>query len=142
MMITITKNISIPEHELFFTFSRSGKPGGQNVNKVNSRVSLQFDLRNSPSLTDEQRQRIMRKLKRRINKEGIIRVVSQQYRTQYANRTAAIERFVELMQKALHQPPPRKRVHLPRAVIQKRLKDKRHRSLLKRERCLKRTWDD
>ncbi|UCF07070.1 MAG: aminoacyl-tRNA hydrolase [bacterium] len=133
-MISIDEHTSIGEDELSFTFSRSSGPGGQNVNKVSTRVTLHFDVAHSPSLTDEQRDRIMERLATRINREGVLRVISQRFRSQRANREAATERFVVLMQEALRVTPPRKRTRIPSVIVEKRLRDKRHRSRLKRER--------
>ena len=91
----------IPEDELAFKFSRGGGPGGQNVNKVNTRVTVFFDAANSRSFSDEQKERILRRLASRADKDGVIRVVSQQHRTQKANRDAAVERLEELLKGAL-----------------------------------------
>jgi ribosome-associated protein len=77
-------------------FHRGG-PGGQNVNKVSSRVTLWFAVVNSPSLSQEQRDLIMSRLATRIGKDGVLRVVSQQTRSQAANRELTMERFVELL---------------------------------------------
>ena len=130
-MITINSRLSIPNEELSFTFSRSSGPGGQNVNKVNTRATLLFDVACSPSLSDAQRDRILDKLATRISRAGILRVVSQKHRTQKANREAAAERFVELLSEALARERPRRRTRVPAGVRKKRLEDKRRRSRLK-----------
>jgi ribosome-associated protein len=133
-VIEIKEDLLIPEHELSFTFSRSSKPGGQKVNKVSTRVTLLFDVQRSPSLTERQRARILARLQTRITKNGILRVVSQKYRTQGANRGAVIERFADLLREALSEQPPRKKRRVPKEVRERRLRDKKRRSLLKRER--------
>jgi len=138
-MIEFTNNISISEEELAFTASRSSGPGGQNVNKVSTRITLFFDLLNSESFSDEQKQRIFKRLATRIDKNGVIRVVSQKYRTQTANRKAAIERLQSLLKDALKTKPKRKKTKVPYAAKQKRLEQKRQRSLLKQQRA-KRSW--
>ncbi len=84
---------AIAEDELRFTYSRSSGPGGQNVNRVETRVTLLFDVLGSPSLSEGHKRRIASLLATRINKEGILRVVSQRHRTREANRRAARERF-------------------------------------------------
>ena len=84
-MISITRTVSIGDDELVFTASRSGGPGGQNVNKVNTRMTLLFDLAGSPSLTDVQKRRVSKRLATRIDKQGRLRVVSQKHRTQEAS---------------------------------------------------------
>jgi ribosome-associated protein len=124
----------IPESELTFTFSRSGGPGGQNVNKVNTRATLYFDIRNSPSLSEEQKTLILERLDGRIDREGVMRVVSQRHRTQGENREEAAERFAELLRYALERRPSRKKTRIPFQTRQKRLEEKKQRSEVKRAR--------
>ena len=133
-MVEITPTLAVPEQELAFQASRSSGPGGQNVNKVSSKVTLAFDVAHAPSLDEAQRARILERLATRITKEGVLRVSSQRHRTQGANREAALERFVELLRFALSDDAPRVATRLPRAVKQRRLEDKRRRARIKRER--------
>lgn len=130
-MIKITDQIFIPAEELKFTASLSGGPGGQNVNKLNTRMTLWFDVLNSPSLTLDQKDLISRRLKNRIGKDGVLRVISRQTRSQAANRELAIERFVELLQEALKLVPIRKKTRVSRAAKLRRLEEKKQRSILK-----------
>ncbi len=130
-MILINNDLSIPESEISLRFSRSSGPGGQNVNKLNTRVTLLFDVAGSPSLSGPQRARIMERLATRITREGILRVVSQKHRTQKMNREAATERFMELLRGALDRRRPRRRTGVPAGVKRKRLEDKRRRSRIK-----------
>jgi len=120
-MIKITDQISISADELVFKFSRSSGPGGQNVNKINSRVTLLFDLSNSKSFSIYQKRRILTRLASRADKHGVIRVVSQHYRTQKANRRAVAERLGELLAEALKTKPARKKTTVPYQAKQKRL---------------------
>jgi ribosome-associated protein len=136
-MIEITKNTSIGEEELTFRASRSSGPGGQNVNKLNTRITLLFDVAGSPSLSAEQKRRIRSKLSTRIDKTGILRVVSQKHRTQEANRRVAVERFQELLAGALHRDPVRKKTKVSAAARERRLEEKKRRGQLKRERSKK-----
>jgi ribosome-associated protein len=136
-MIQITEKIEIPEQELIFTADRSSGPGGQNVNKVSTRVTLQFDLEHSPSLHPWQKQLIASRLGTRINKDGILRVVSQQTRSQAENRAAAIERFIELLKEALKRTPPRKKTKVPFSAKRKRLDEKKIHSQKKQQRSTK-----
>src|SRR3989304_7695325 len=92
-MIEITNNIHIREDEIVVKASRSGGPGGQNVNKVNTRVTLFFDVANCGALSDVQKRRILARLAGRVDKQGVLRVVCQKFRTQSANRLAAMERL-------------------------------------------------
>lgn len=133
-MIEIRKDLFIPKEELSFTFSRSGGPGGQNVNKVSSRVTLWFDVGNSKSLSDEQKRKIVHELPTRINKQGILHVVSQKHRSQWENREDAVERFAELLRTALQRKRPRKKTKTPGWVKEERLLQKGRRSRLKAQR--------
>jgi len=134
-MIIIDGNTAIHESELAFTFTRSSGPGGQNVNKVSTRVTLHFDVAGSPSISGEQKTLVMKRLATRINREGVLRVTSQRHRSQRANREATVERFVELVREALLVTPPRKSTRIPRSIHERRLREKRRRSQLKRERA-------
>ncbi len=136
MAIEVSEDLQIPEDELAFTTSRSSGPGGQNVNKVSTRVTLLFDLNRSPSLSPEQRELVRRRLPGRINRDGILRVVSQRHRTQSANREAAVRRFAQLLGDALTEAPERAPVNVPVRVKERRLEEKRQRSRLKKERNL------
>lgn len=144
-MIAITNHVHIGADELTFKASRSGGPGGQNVNKVNTRITLLFDLAGSPSLTESQKRRIAQRLSTRIDKQGVLRVVSQKHRTQEANRRAAVERFVQLLAGAVKPIPVRKKTKVPRSADERRLKQKKQRGQLKksrRESSWKRDWSD
>lgn len=134
MMIKISQKVAIPEYELKFTTSRSSGPGGQNVNKVNTRVTLWFDVLHSASLSDSQKQLVLRRLATRINREGVLQVDCQQHRSQSANRNAALENFTELLRKALRRNKPRKRTRIPRASREIRIKEKKFKGQLKKRR--------
>ena len=136
-MIEITDEAFINKDELVFKVSRSSGPGGQNINKVNTRVTLFFDVANCGSLSDWQKQRILSRLATRADKNGVLRVVSQKFRTQGANRRAAIERLQQLLTDALKTRPIRKKSKVSYAAKQRRLEEKRQRSLLKRQRSAK-----
>jgi ribosome-associated protein len=135
-MVRVTEDLEIADREISFTTSRSSGPGGQNVNKVNTRVTLLFDLEESESLSAQQRALLRDRLPGRINKHGVLRVVSQRHRTQLANRDAAVERFVELVREALTEAPERVPSAPPDQADEKRLEAKRRRGRLKRERTV------
>lgn len=132
--LSITPKLAIPLRELSFSFSRSGGSGGQNVNKVNTRVTLQFDVARSPSLSDQQRALISQRLASRISRQGLLQVISSEHRTQGLNREAAVARFCSLLRSALHQARPRRATKVSRATKQRRLKAKQQRSQLKQQR--------
>ena len=134
-MIEVKDQIFVSEEEFVFKFSRSSGPGGQNVNKVNTRVTLLFDVANTASFTDAEKKRILKRLATRADKNGVIRVVSQKYRTQKANRKAAVGRLCELLREALKTRPVRKKTKVPKAARQRRLEEKKRRSLLKKQRA-------
>ena len=111
--------------------------GGQNVNKVNTRITLFFDVANCDSFSDVQKRRILSRLATRADKNGILRVVSQRFRTQSANRRAAVERLQQLLADALKTRPVRKKTRIPYAAKKRRLEQKRQRSQLKQRRAKK-----
>ena len=133
-MIPIDDELAIPDEEVSFTTSRSGGPGGQNVNKLETRVTVRFDVAGSPSLSEEQRQRILERLATRITRAGFLQVTSQKHRTQLENREAAVARFAELMAGALREEIPRKPTRVSKAAKRRRLDEKRRQSQRKRER--------
>lgn len=136
-MIEIAPGLAVADGELRFVASRSGGPGGQNVNKVETRVTLLFDLDGSPSLTEGQRRRLRERLAGRISVDGILRVSSQRHRSQAANRRAALERFVELLAQALRPRAKRVATRPTAASRERRIADKRRRAFVKAGRAVK-----
>ena len=132
--VKIYDQLLIPLSELRFTFSRSSGPGGQNVNKVNTRVTLWFDVVNSPNLTDHQKELIRNHMPTRINKDGVLRVVSQKHRSQASNRDEAVERFVSLLGESLQEALPRKKTTISKTAKERRLNEKKYRSRIKERR--------
>ena len=141
-LIKINDALTIPLSELSFTASRSSGPGGQNVNKVNTWVTLWFDVANSPSLTDHQKELIRNRLPTRINKVGVLRVVSQKHRTQASNRDEAVKRFASLLRESLTEALPRKETTIPSAARDQRIDEKKHRSRIKQSRSKPILLDD
>src|SRR5262245_53919786 len=139
-MILILPGLVIPENELSFSASRSGGPGGQNVNKVSSKVTLAFNVRASSALSEEQKRKITGKLATRINKDGVLQVVSQKTRSQDLNRGDVIERFAQLLRRALTPQAPRIKTRVPAAAKHQRVEKKRKHGLTKKDRSGK-EWD-
>ncbi len=133
-MLRINDTLSIDESELDYEFARSSGPGGQNVNKVETKVTLKLDIEASRSLTDLQKDRISQGLATRITKDGVLRITSQRHRTREANRHAAIGRFIELVDDALAVRAPRKKTRVSRAAKRRRIERKKRRSDVKRMR--------
>src|SRR5262249_11759688 len=107
-MIRITPTISIDERELEERFIRASGPGGQNVNKLSSAVQLRFDVRRSPSLPNDVRVRPEHLAGRRLTNDGVLVLVAQRHRTQERNRQDALDRLIELIQRAAVAPLPRR----------------------------------
>jgi len=128
--------INIPDlsSEFQFLTSRSSGPGGQNVNKVNSKVELRFDIPNSYLLTDEQKETLLKKLATKITSEGLLSVVSQRDRSQLANKEDAIEKLYLLISKALKPAIRRKKTKPTKTSVEKRLTGKRIKSEIKQNR--------
>lgn len=120
--------------EFQFLTSRSSGPGGQNVNKVNSKVELRFDIQNSILLSDEQKEILQAKLAKKISAEGIFSVISQIDRSQLANKEDAVRKFYLLIIKALQPVKRRKRTKPTLTSVEKRLTGKRIKSGIKQNR--------
>lgn len=129
-------NFYIPDlsSEFQFVTSRSSGPGGQNVNKVNSRVELRFNVQNSSLLSDQQKETILLKLSGKISSEGFLSVVSQRDRSQLANKEDAITKFYSFISRALRPVKPRKITRPTRGSVEKRLTGKRIKAVIKQNR--------
>ncbi len=133
-MLRINDDLAIDESELDYEFARSSGPGGQNVNKVETKVTLKFVVDASSALSDDQKRRLNEALANRITKDGVLRVTSQRHRTREANRHAAIGRFIELVDDALSERAPRKPTKISRAAKRRRLEGKKRRGQVKQMR--------
>lgn len=120
--------------ELTFSTSRSGGKGGQNVNKVESKVELRFDIRNSKVLTESEKSRLLEKLDNRISQEGVLILYHQTERSQLANKELVIEKFYRLITGALRKDTPRKATKPTLASILKKREAKTKRAALKASR--------
>ena len=133
-VLAINSRLRVPRAEFEFRASRAGGPGGQHVNTSSTRVEVRWQIAISAALTDEQRERLLRKLGRRVDSTGTLRVVSDSRRSQLQNREAALERLQELVAAALVVPKTRRATRPTRASKERRLADKRHRARRKSER--------
>lgn len=133
ILIARVKNKDVTS-ELDISASRSGGPGGQNVNKVNSKINLRFDVKQSPSLTEEEKEKILDKLSSRITNEGVLILSASSKRTQLQNKEAAIEKFNQLMGRAFAKRKARKATKPTKGSIKRRLKSKKIQSEKKKMR--------
>jgi ribosome-associated protein len=121
----------VPADLLRAAFSRSGGPGGQNVNKVESRVTIEVDVEALP-LPEDRKARVRERLATRINRDGVLRVTSQVTRSQNDNRDRALARMEELLRESLIEQKPRRKTRVPKGVKEKRLDEKKKRGEKKR----------
>jgi ribosome-associated protein len=131
-MIQVTPTITIEESEITEDFIRASGPGGQNVNKVATAVQLRFNVTDSPSLPIDIKKRLASLAHGRITEQGILIIEARRYRNQAANRKEAIERLVELINKASQKPPVRRKTKPTLGSRIRRLESKEHRSRTKR----------
>lgn len=120
--------------ELWFSAARSGGKGGQNVNKVATKIELFFDLENSLCLTDEQKELIRKKLKNKINDAGVLHISEDRDRSQHKNKELAVKKFIDLLEKSLEKPKARKASAPTKASREKKREGKEKRSDIKSSR--------
>ena len=133
-MIKINSTLSVDENEIIFYFVRASGPGGQNVNKRSTAVQLRFDIVNSPSLSDTVKNKLINISGSKVSDKGILIIHAHRYRTQGNNRSDSLNRFVNLLQKASQKTKYRKKTKPPLSINEKRLKIKRRRSIIKKQR--------
>ena len=131
-MLHITRNIAINENEITFSFIRSSGPGGQNVNKVATAVQIRFDIKNSLSLPEAVKKRLIRLGGSRITDDGVLNITAQRFRTQERNRIDGLERLTALIRKAATPPKPRRKTRPPKKSIENRIQNKKYRSRIKK----------
>ena len=130
-MLTVTANLTIPDDELRFTFSRSSGPGGQNVNKVNSKATLHFAVRTSPSIPEPVRERFMRTFASRITNEGDVVISSQESRDQPRNIEICQTKLRQMILLVLHPPKKRRATKPTKGSKVRRVEAKKRRSQVK-----------
>jgi ribosome-associated protein len=131
-MVRISDNLEIPDSELSFRYSRSSGPGGQNVNKVATKVTLLFAVADSVALSEHQKVMLAERLTNRIAKDGVFHLSSERHRTRSANQRDAVERFATLVAAALAPRKRRRATRVPEPSKRHRLEKKRLRGEKKR----------
>ena len=133
-MLRINAAITIPASEIALSFVRADGPGGQHVNKTATAVQLRFDVRNSPSLPDDVRRRLIQLAGRRMTAEGVLVIDARSQRSQHQNRQDAMSRLKNLIVAATQPPRPRRPTIPSAASRRRRLETKRRRARLKQSR--------
>lgn len=128
----VTSQISIPLSEIHFSFVKSSGPGGQNVNKVNTQAQLSWDVSATQSLPEAVKCRLLIQAANRISKAGVLRIDCQSSRDRETNRRECLNRLQQLIVQATQAPQVRKKTRIPRAVKERRLRNKKERSKVKR----------
>jgi ribosome-associated protein len=133
-VLIVNSRIRIPQQEFVFTYSRSSGPGGQNVNKVNTKATLRWPVRQSPSLPDDVRQRFLECYRNRVTREGHFLLTSQRYRDAGRNMSDCLARLRQMLADVAESPTLRKRTRPTRASVHRRLGDKRRQAERKQRR--------
>ncbi|UCC72921.1 MAG: aminoacyl-tRNA hydrolase [Gemmatimonadota bacterium] len=128
----MSERSAVPEYEIYFRATRSGGPGGQHVNRRATRVEACWNVRLSAALTDEEKERILARLASRIDKDGVLRVVADDERSQHRNKELAKQRLRDLVARALRVPKRRKKTRPPKSAVEERLETKSRRGQAKK----------
>jgi ribosome-associated protein len=138
-VLVISPDLSIPESELSFRFSTSSGPGGQHANRAATRVTVLFDIANSPSLSEAMRRLLLEQLEKRLDQNGVLAITVQESRSQHQNRQIALARLQRTLADALYEPPERRETTPGPEAIEQRLDEKRKQSRKKQARGRK--WE-
>ena len=132
--VSIKNGIIIPGDELEVTTSRSGGPGGQHVNKSDTRITVRWNVKNTNIFSDEQKERVLQRLEANLTRDGDLIVHSSASRSQQQNKREALKNLAEKVRKALHVPKKRMKTRVPKGVKEARLQAKTRRSAIKKMR--------
>lgn len=133
-MLILNRNLTIPADELQFSYSRSSGPGGQNVNKVNSKATLRWNVEQSSVLPADLKRRFKRQQSHRINQQGELVISSQRHREQPRNARDCLEKLRAMLLEAMQPVKSRKETKVPRGVRQRRLREKKQQAEKKQRR--------
>ena len=132
--VVVSNGIVIPEHELEITTSRGGGPGGQHVNKTDTRVTVRWNIKSTQVLTEQQKLHVLARLHNKLTSEGDILISNCSSRSQLHNKEQALAQLAALITKALYVPKKRKATRTPKGAVESRLYQKTHRGALKKMR--------
>ncbi len=133
-VLVVSPTIAVPQREFRFSYARSSGPGGQNVNKVNSKVQLSWTPAESSALPSDVLQRLLDQQRNRVNKAGELLITSERYRDRERNVSDCVEKLRQMLLRASRRPTPRKPTKPTRGSKERRLRDKRVRSQTKSHR--------
>lgn len=139
-VLVINEEWSIPLDEIAFRFATSSGPGGQHVNKSETKAILFFNIAQSPSIPDSFRERLLQKLATRLDSQGVLQIQAQDSRSQYQNRTLALARLQDVLREGLKVPKKRRPTRPSTAVREKRLAQKKQRGQIKQDR--RKNWGE
>lgn len=135
--LPVINGITIPEHELEITTSRSGGAGGQHVNKTSTRITVRWNVKNTNVLSPEQKERVLQKLHNRLTVDGDLIIHNSSSRSQAHNKTMALLQLAKEVSKALHVPKKRMKTRVSQFAKEERLREKQHRGAIKQLRSTK-----
>lgn len=135
--VAVNDQITIPDHELEISSSKSGGAGGQHVNKTETRITVRWNIKSSHVLTDEQKARVIEKLHSRLTADGDLIIHNSTSRSQEHNKKMALQQLADTIRKALIVPKKRMKTREPKAAKEARLHAKGHRGVIKKMRSKK-----